>query len=216
MEIEKKQGKTQEKVVVFCSDDEKRKIWAERVAEFLEWNNRLCQRIDRQVEIKIDQADLDRLLDRIMQEDTLDDIRLLMNGLVISNDSNYAHKLASYEMEMKNWGNRVEKKGETADEKKMRLAAIEEEKGKPNPIVEVFFNRFDLSLSGNDEWVEYYDKYNEFLLLGNQNKLRLKDALINKSLLDVTFTTYKSEIIRFNILEPFAKCKVGMKLPKPE
>ena len=215
MEIETLK-KTQEKVIVFCTEEEKKKFWTDAVADFLDGNNRLHQRIDRMVDIKIDSTDKELLLDRIMQEDNFNDIKVVMNGLLVSGDKYYAQKLASYEVEMKDWGNRIAKKDETTDEKKMRLEAIRKEDGKANPVMKVYFNRFDFSLAHNPEWIEYYDKYSDFLLQGNQNKLHLKSALEKKWILDVTFTTYKSEIIRFNILEPFPKNKVGMKLPKPE
>ncbi len=218
MEVEELSKKISKEVDTYYTESEKRKIWIERVDDFLTGNNLLCMRLDRMVEINIDPVDLEKLLDRIMQEDDVIAIKNMMNGLLVPNDTQYLKKSTPYEMEMREWGQRVKKADETKDEEDLRLDAIEYEKDRPNPFVNVFFCRFDPKASDNSHWGKFYKEYSKYLLNGNMNLTRLSRALKENMLIDVAYTIYKDEIIRFNILEPFSSQKKGfpMLVPKPK
>lgn len=207
------------KKVVYYTEAERRKLWEDRLLEFFDSNNRLCARIERDVDIKIEKEDYTRLLDRIMKEESVTDIKRLMNGLLVSNDDYYRHRLVHYEEEMKSWGRRQARENETEEEKKLRLDAIEEEAGVPNPFVHVFFSSFHLGRVGTDEnerkkWTSFYETYSAYLLEGDTNKFHIKEVLEEKGILEVVFTIYKKEIVRFNILSPFPEHKLGMKEEK--
>ncbi len=180
-----------------------RSQWSERLSDFLDGNNKLCLRIDKQVDIRIDAADRERLLDRIVQEENAMDVKDLVNGLVASNDPHYKNILTVYELDMKSWGMKtMAEPDETKEEKKLRVATAKLEEGLINPVIQIHFRRFNFKTMNEDErneWKSFCEKFAEFLLLGNTNLHILKAVLESKGILDIGYTFYKNEIIRFNL-----------------
>jgi hypothetical protein len=180
--------------------------WSKRLSEFLDGNNMLCLRIDRMVDIKIDPEDRKRLLDRMIREETTSDVKNLVNGLVVPNGDYYQKRSTAYELDMKSWGekNNNVKPNETVKEKKLRVATAKLEEGLVNPVIQIYFRQFNFQMimqndHEREEWKSFYNEYKEFLLMGDTNKFLLKSALESNGILDIGYTIYKKEIIRFNL-----------------
>jgi hypothetical protein len=62
------------------------------------------------------------------------------------------------------------------------------------------------------KWQLFYERHNEYITQGSFNQVNLKDAVSQNLPIEITYTEYRNEMLRFLLIEPYPETQVGPKI----
>ena len=171
---------------LFATQAQKRVICRDLMSGYLRGQNLLNVKLERLIPLEMKKGHREALLNRICQEKSADAIDEMTGRLITSLT---AKGLCKLEVEMK------------AD---------------PEAVIQLRFHHFAYVGGAvapyGRQWSDFYEKWGDYILMGELSRLNLQRALQENLPIDVSYATYKDEMLRFSVLEPFPATQEGVKL----